>query len=93
MNKLKTSLAGKLSVEGESIFNNIFIEVDRLNAGQSEYIRELGDLKISDARIQSLIREKDAELFRLRDELTQLSRLKSTINNEAAFNKSVQILN
>lgn len=93
LNKLKTSLAGKLSVEGESIFANIFLEVDRLNAGQHEYIRDLGDLKISDARIQSLIREKDSELFRLRDELTQLSRLKSTTNNEAAYNKSVQILN
>ena len=93
LNKLKTSLAGKLSVEGESIFANIFLEVDRLNAGQNEYIRDLGDLKISDARIQSLIREKDSELFRLRDELTQLSRLKSTTNNEAAYNKSVQILN
>lgn len=34
LNKLKTSLAGKLSVEGESIFANIFLEVDRLNAGQ-----------------------------------------------------------
>jgi hypothetical protein len=29
----------------------------------------LGDLAISDARIQSLIREKDAEILRLRDRI------------------------
>ena len=57
-----------------------------------EVIRDLSDLKISDARISSLIRTKDAELYRLRDELTSLSKLKTRVNNDAAFNKSISIL-
>jgi hypothetical protein len=56
-------------------------------------MRDLGDLKITDSRIQSLIREKDAELYRLRDEISQLNKLKSTFNNDAAHNRTVQILN
>lgn len=86
-------MSGKVGIEVESIVNTIFLDVDRINSGQLELIRDLGDLKITDNRIQSLIREKDAELYRLRDELTSLSKLKSTINNEAAHNRTVQVLN
>lgn len=32
----------------------------------------LGDLAITDARVQSLIREKDAEVLRLRDRIFAL---------------------
>lgn len=57
-----------------------------------EVIRDLSDLKITDARISSLIRTKDAELYRLRDELTSLSKLKTTVNNDSAFNKTISVL-
>lgn len=67
LEKLRVSLEGKAGVEIDSIVGNIFLEAERISSGQSEIIRDLGDLKISDGRIQSLIREKDAELSRLRD--------------------------
>lgn len=86
-------MSGKVGIEVESIINTIFLEVDRLNNGQLEVVRDLGDLKVTDLRIQSLIREKDAELYRLRDELTNLTKLKSTINNEGAHQRTIQILN
>lgn len=79
--KLRTELSGRANVEVESIVGNIFLEAERISAGQSEIIRDLGDLKITDGRIQSLIREKDAELYRLRDEITRLNKLKTTVNN------------
>lgn len=69
------------------------MDIERLNSGHSEVIRDLGDLKVTDLRIQSLIREKDAELYRLRDELTSLTKLKSTINNEGAHQRTIQVLN
>jgi hypothetical protein len=37
-----------------------------------EPVRMLGDLAINDARIQSLVREKDAEILKLRDRLFSL---------------------
>ena len=43
-------------------------------------------------RIQSLIRQKDAELDRLRDELFALNKLKSTVNNNDAHARTVQVL-
>ena len=92
LGKLRGSLEGKAGIEIDSIIGNIFLEVERISAGQSEVIRDLGDLKISDARIHSLIREKDAELSRLRDELTHLTKLKTTVNNEAAHNRAMQVL-
>lgn len=67
LEKLRVSLEGKAGVEIDSIVGNIFLEAEKISSGQSEIIRDLGDLKISDGRIQSLIREKDAELSRLRD--------------------------
>lgn len=39
-----------------------------------------------------MIREKDAELLRLRDELTRLNKLKSTVNNDAAHNRTISVL-
>jgi len=86
-------LSGKVGVEVESIVNTIFLDVERLNSGQLELTRDLGDLKVTDLRIQSLIREKDSELYRLRDELTHLTKLKSTVNNEAAHQRTIQVLN
>lgn len=64
---MRTSLAGKGGVEIDSIINNIFREIDSYSSGRVEVTSYLGDLQIADLRIQSLIREKDVELTRLRD--------------------------
>lgn len=63
-----------------------------MSAGQELVVKDLGNLSVTDARISSLMREKDAELHRLRDELSRLHKLKSTVNNEAAHNKTISIL-
>lgn len=70
--KIRSSLMqGGLTTEQESILSNIFREFDTYVTTRviSEPVRVLGDLAISDARIQSLIREKDAEILRLRDRI------------------------
>ena len=92
--KLKNSLAGVGGVEIDSIIGSIFVEFDRIATGRSEsLVKDLGNLTVTDARISSLIREKDAELIRLREELTRLNKLKSSVNNEAAHQRSMSILN
>lgn len=92
-NKMKSSMA---SIEGgfeiNSILQTIFGEFERVGAGQELFVRDLGNLTVSDARISSTLREKDAELLRLRDELTRLNKLKSTISNEAAHNRTISVL-
>jgi len=91
LNKLKTNLSG-LSPEVDSIVVNIFREIDTYRSGVVESTFFVGDLKISDARIQSLIREKDADLARLREEILALNKLKSTINNNEAHARTIQIM-
>ena len=84
------------AVEGfevNTILQSIFTEFDKVNAGQELMVKDLGSLAVTDARISSLIREKDAELIRLRDELTRLNKLKSTVSNEAAHNRTISVLN
>jgi hypothetical protein len=85
-------LAGKGGVEVDSIINNIFVEIDNYGSGRIESTSYLGDLQIADVRIQSLIREKDVELHRLRDEILSLRKLKSTINNTDAHARTIQVL-
>lgn len=46
-------------------------------------MRFLDDLTISDARIQSLIREKDAEILRLRDRIFSVEKNRVSPNNDA----------
>ena len=66
--KLKNSLAGVGGVEIDSIIGSIFVEFDKIATGRSEsLVKDLGNLTVTDARISSLIREKDAELIRLRE--------------------------
>jgi hypothetical protein len=66
----------------DSIVSTIFGDIERYGSIKVEAINYLGDLQVTDQRIQSLLREKDTELFRLRDEVTSLKKLKSTINNQ-----------
>lgn len=89
--KLRTNLSGK-GLEVDSIIDNIFREIDTYGSGRIELTSYLGDLHIADQRVQSLIREKDADLSRLRDELVALKRLKSTVNNGEAHSRTIQIL-
>ena len=49
----------------------------------------LGDLAISDARIQSLIREKDAEILRLRDRIFAIEKGKLTSGTSESANKII----
>jgi hypothetical protein len=49
----------------------------------------LGDLAISDARIQSLIREKDAEILKLRDRIFGLEKSKFTGGTSESANKII----
>jgi hypothetical protein len=35
---------------------------------------------------------KDAELYKLRDEITRLNKLKSNINNDEAHHRTLQVL-
>ena len=67
LSKLRGSLEGHMGIEVDSIISNIFLEAERISSGHSEIMREIGDLRVTDGRIQSLIREKDAELSRMRD--------------------------
>jgi hypothetical protein len=92
--KLKTSIGGiEGNIEMNSILGAILSEFDKVTAGHELVVKDLGNLSVTDARISSLLREKDAELSRLRDELTRLNKLKSTINNDAAHNRSITVLN
>jgi len=92
LNKLRTSLAGKGGIEVDSIISNIFLEIDNYSSGRVEATSYLGDLQIADVRIQSLIRQKDGELTRLRDEIVSLRKLKSNINNSEAHGRTIQVL-
>lgn len=52
----------------------------------------LGDLAISDARIQSLIREKDAEILKLRDKIFSVEKGRISGGSGEAANKIIEVL-
>lgn len=59
-----------ISIEQQSLIANIFTQFDQYKqTGVQEPIRELYELEITDQRIQSLIREKDSEIYKLRDRI------------------------
>ena len=91
--KMRSSMGNVEGFEVNSILQTIFTDFERVSAGQELVVKDLGSLSVTDARISSLMREKDAELHRLRDELSRLHKLKSTVSNEAAHNKTISILN
>lgn len=70
MTKIRSSMTG-LPIEQESIFRGILSEYDTYLTTSiiSEPVKFLGELEISDLRIQSLLREKDAEILKLRDRI------------------------
>ena len=52
----------------------------------------LGDLAISDARIQSLVREKDAEILKLRDRIFALEKSKLSSGVTESSNRVIEVL-
>jgi hypothetical protein len=92
LGKLRTSLHGQAGPEIDSLITNIFLEVENYNSGRVETVSYLGDLQVTDLRIQSLLREKDMELTRLRDELLAVKKLKSGINNSEAHFRTLQVV-
>lgn len=94
LGKIRASLAGLgLSTEQESVFANIFRDFDSYITTRiiGEPTKMLGELAITDARIQSLVREKDAEILRLRDEIFRIGKKTSSTGSEAA-NKIIEVL-
>ena len=85
-------MGGIGGIEIESILTTIFSDFEKVGAGNEMIVKDLGSLTVTDARISSLIREKDAELLRLRDEITRLNKLKTTVSNEAAHNRTLQVI-
>lgn len=60
-----------------SIVGNIFADFDKYiqtSVMTGEPVRMLGDLNVTDQRIQSLLREKDAEILRLRDRIFSIEK-------------------
>lgn len=90
--KIRGSLTGQLSTELESVLGNIYRDIDSYGATRTEIITHLGDLAITDQRIQSLIREKDTEIFRLREKVMGIEKLRFGASNEAAHQKAMQVM-
>lgn len=71
ISKIKGSVQGKLSADNEAVLSTIFRDFDSYITTRSftEPMRGLSELSIegiTDQRIQSLIRQKDAEIIKLR---------------------------
>jgi len=52
----------------------------------------LGELAVTDQRIQSLIRQKDEEIFRLRDKIFAFEKGRITSGHSEAANKTIEVL-
>jgi hypothetical protein len=95
ISKIRSSLQqGGVSAEQDSVLNNIFREFDTYITTRivGEPVRMLGELAISDARIQSLIREKDAEILRLRDRIFAVEKSRSVGSTSDSANKIIEVL-
>ncbi len=87
-------LSSGLTTEQESILGNILREFDTYVTTRviGEPTRMLGDLAISDARIQSLIREKDTEILKLRDRIFAVEKSRVSGATGEAANKIIEVL-
>ena len=94
--QLRSSIGGLgLSIEASSVLENIFKDFDSYIVTRitSEPMRTLGDLKIEDQRIASLLREKDAEILRLKDRIVGIEHTKVVGGIHDAHAKTVAVLN
>ena len=55
-------------------------------------MRILGELQVTDQRIQSLLREKDAEILRLRDRVFSIEKGKIGGGNAESYQKMIDVL-
>ena len=95
ISKIRSNLSGRLSEEQESILGNIMGDFDKYihtSIIHGEPVRLLGQLNVTDARIQSLIREKDAEIHRLRDRIFSVEKSHVSGVHSEASNKTIEIL-
>lgn len=77
ISKFRDGVRRGSSIEQESVFGTIISDYDSFiqsSVIRSEPTRILGDLEVTDLRIQSLIREKDTEILRLRDKIFEVER-------------------
>jgi hypothetical protein len=75
------------------MIKNIFNTFDQTKkTGVYEHIVELSDLKITDQRIQSLIREKDAEIIRLKDKIFSIEKSRTISTTSESQNEIIRVL-
>ena len=93
LTQLRSNIGG-LSMEQESIITRIFGEYDGFlrSSISSEPMRMLGELEVTDQRIQSLLREKDSQILQLRDRLFSIEKGRIGSSNMEAHQKTIDIL-
>ena len=92
MVKIRSSLGGNIGPELDSLLVNIFSDLEAFTARRIETTTLAGDLYITDTRISSLIREKDAELNQLRSDMAKLRKTQVTVGVSEAHIRTIQIL-
>lgn len=93
MTQLRSNIGG-LSEEHASIITRIFGEYDNFihTRISAEPMKMLGELAVTDQRIQSLLREKDAQILQLRDRIFSIEKGRIGGSNLEAHQKSIDIL-
>ena len=94
ISKIRAGISGHLSEEQESVLGNILGQYDTYARTSiiGEPVRMLGDLDVSDQRIQSLLRQKDEEIFRLRDKIFAFEKAHVGSRHSEAANKTIEVL-
>ena len=93
MVKIKSSISGgQLGTELNSMLAAIWTDLETSTTKRLEATTLAGDLQIADLRIQSMIREKDAELARLRAELFNVKKAQVTVSTNETQSRTIQLL-
>ena len=93
MSKVRSMEFEGMSIEQKSIISNVFAQFDQYQqSGAYEPVRDLLDLNITDQRIQSLIREKDAEISQLRDRIFSIEKSRSIGATNESQNEIIRVL-
>lgn len=93
--KIKSNLHGQLNEEQESILYNILGDFDNFvltSVVKGEPTRMLGDLNVTDQRIQSLLREKDTEIMKLRERVFAIDKARKGGSTSEAANRTIEVL-
>ena len=92
MAKLRTTLGNGLTPELSSMVQAIFTDLESSSSRRIETTTMAGDLQVADLRIQSLLREKDAELSRLRSELITVRQAQISHKPNETQTRTIQLL-